>query len=394
MKKKILALLITLAVLIGTMGGMSAFAAVSLEECDKCFQTTMNSLLDSADVDGNTITAERKPVYDILLEQLGYVYEFTLAEGEGYAVIICDDGNYVAQEVMPHAQSPYAEVAENELCVFVNNMSYYKAVEGKICAISTGEEISAEAFDFLKENAVFYKNSEAKDPEHVRVVIEFTGEPDEDYYKMCDIAPEFNNGSGLSGACAAVAGGNLIGYFDRYYEDLIPNHEAGWYALNNLYRYHGADTYVYQAINTLYNYMEGTENGINETNFKKGLQKYCTEKDLTCDFISLMSWGKLNYSSVKSSMQNNKPVALFLNTYNNCDIFFNTQKDILNYTNYFGNHVMVGFGYRDINYTLTSGGKSNVRFIYVSTGFGDPTQAYFNIDYSTNIISAYGVNIH
>lgn len=392
MKKKILALLIISIMMISSLGSLSAFAFVSLEECDKCFQTTMNALLSRDDVEGNSITAVRKPVYDLFLQHLGYVYEFELAEGEGYAIIICDEGNYVAQEVMPHSQSPYKEVGKQEQCVFVNSMSYYKAVDGLICDISSGEQISPEAFDFLKENAVFYKNDNPQDPEYVTVNINYSSIESKDLYAMAFRTPVFC-GTGLTGGCAAVAGGNLIGYFDRYYEELIPNHAAGKY-ISEYYSYNLADTYVYQAIDTLYADMNGTESGINESNFKNGLKTYCARKGLTCDFNSLMSWGKLDYGSVKSSMKNNKPVALLLNTYNTCNIHILNNYDYIDYTKYFGNHVMVGFGYRDITYNMPNGNKDNYRFIYVATGFGDPSDAYFNIDYSTNIVSAYGVNIH
>ncbi|MDE7439874.1 MAG: hypothetical protein K2N23_05155, partial [Clostridia bacterium] len=190
-----------------------------------------------------------------------------------------------------------------------------------------------------------------------------------------------------------VAGGNIVGYFDRYYEDLIPNHEAGK-VVSGYYLYNFGDTYVTQAINSLYNDMGGDGNGITEAKFKSGLQKYCSRKGLSCDFTSLKSGGKLSYDSVKSSMKSGKPVALLLNTYNVCDLGFGTQKDYLDYMLFNSNHVMVGFGYRDTTYTLLNGSKSNYRFIYVSTGFGDPSDGYFNMDYNTNIVSAYGVNIH
>ena len=297
---------------------MSAVAFVSLEECDKCFQATMNALLDRDDVAGNSITAVRKPVYDLFLLHMGYVYEFELAEGEGYAIIICDEGNYVAHEVMPHSQSPYAEVGEEELCVFVNSMSYYKAVDGKICDITDGEEISAEAFDFLKENAVFYKNEQLKDPEYVTVEIHYSTY-DIDTYGMAFATPMFS-GSGLTGGCAAVAGGNLIGYFDRYYEDLIPNHSAG-HEIDGHYVYNLVDSAVYSAIDQLYADMKGTANGISEANFKSGINKYCSRLGYTCELNSIMSSGKLNYMSVMSNMKANKPVVMFLSKFkDNIDI--------------------------------------------------------------------------
>lgn len=392
MKKKLLALLVITTMLISLIaGGISASAKVSLEECDKCFQTTMSAILDREDVENNKILATRKAVYDIKLEQLGYIYEFNTVYGGGYAIIICDDGNYVAIEVFPAAESPYTEVGEEEQNVFINTMSYYKAVDGEICDIATGKVVPDEAYSALEENAILYIGSGTENPERVSVTVEYQS-VDEDYYKMSYITPQFAN-PGLDGGCAAVAGGNIIGYFDRFYEDLIPNHEAGE-LISGYYVYNFADSYVYEAMRTLYADMNGTENGINETNFKSGLQKYCARKGLSCSFTSLKSGGKLNYDSVKSSMQSDKPVALLLSTYNTCEISFGNNKDYLDYELYPGNHVMVGFGYRDITYTLTTGSKSNYKFIYVSTGFVTPLDAYFNINYSTNIVSAYGVNIY
>lgn len=391
MKKKILGLLILTAMLFSAIGGISAFAQVSMEECDRCFQRTMNSLLERDEVEGNAIAAVRKPVYDITLEQLGYVYEFDTAESRGYAIIICDDGNYVAIEVFKNAVSPYSSVSEEEQNVFVNTMSYFKAVDGAVCDIATGTEISGEALSVLEDNAILYTNSGLATPEYVNVVVEYQ-DLTEDYYEMCFQIPQYC-ASDLTGACAAVAGGNIVGYFDRYYEDLIPNHAAGEMK-GDYYYYDFGDHNVIEAINTLYADMNGSSNGITEANFKSGLQKYCSRKGLNCSFTSLKSGSSLNYDSVKSSMKANKPVALFLSTYNICDLGFGEQKDYLNYELYSGNHVMAGFGYRDIIYTLTSGGTSRYRFIYVATGFVTPSDAYFNLDYHTNIISAYGINIY
>lgn len=392
MKKKILSVLILAAMAVSLLGGISAFAQVSMEECDKCFQTTMNALLDEEDVKGNKISAVRKPVYDIKLEQLGYIYEFETAVSDGYAIIICDEGNYVAIEVFPDAQSPYAECSKEEQNVFVNTMSYYKAVDGAICDIASCKEIPEEAISILEENAILYSGSGVATPEYEKVVVEYQGAPSEDYYKMSYRTPQYFN-VGLTGACAAVAGGNLIGYYDRYYEDLIPNHAAGEMK-GNYYYYNLMDSYVTESIKVLYDDMGGDGNGITEANFKNGMQKYCSRKGLNCDFKSLKSGSSLNYDAVKSSMKSGQPVALLLSTYNVCTWGFGDQYDYFNYEIYSGNHVMAGFGYRDTTYTLTNGSKSNYNFIYVATGFANPTNAYFNINYKTNIVSAYSVNIY
>ena len=270
MKKKILALLILIATVLGVMGGVSVYAEVSLEECDKCFQNTVSVLLDRDDLNGNKISAVRSPVYDIKLAQLGYVYEFDTAESKGYAIIICDNGNYVAIEMLPDAENPYSDVGENEKSVFVNVMSYCKAVDGKICDIETGEEFSEQVCAVLEENAILYSGGSV-DPEYVDVEVDFLGVPDEDMYNVCYQIPQFC-GFDLKGGCAAVAGGNIIGYFDRYYENLIPNHVAGEFNDGD-YSYNFGDIYVTQAINQLYKDMNGTE----KRNYRGKFQSRLTE---------------------------------------------------------------------------------------------------------------------
>ena len=142
--------------------------------------------------------------------------------------------------------------------------------------------------------------------------------------------------------------------------------------------------------------MDGSAAGITENNFKKGMQNYCAEKGLKCDFNQLVSFGKLNYDAVKQSIAENKPIVLMLSTYNICSIsgYSSNKYDRYDYQLSQGNHMMAGFGYYQINYTLSNGTKQTNSFIEVATGFARKSEAYFNINYSTNINSAYKVYIH
>lgn len=391
MKKLVFALLLTALLVASTISGISAFAYVSLEDCDRCFRAAASAMLDGDDVEGSHISAVRKPVYDVNLQHLGYAYEFTVASGDGYAIVICDENGYTAREFYPSSASPYAQVGKDELCVYVNNMSYYKAYESEIYDIASGEKLSEQAVEILKKDAVYYQGSDIVTPERTTVTVEFKYR-DLDGYDMGLNTPRFW-GNNLSGGCAAVAGGNIVGYFDRYYEDLIPNHTAG-FDTENGYNYYFADHAVFSVIDKLYADMKGTANGISEANFKSGINKYCSRLGYTCELNSIMSSGKLNYMSVMSNMKANKPVVMFLSKFNNCEIGTIENVDYYHYDNYTGNHVMVGFGYRDIFYTLKDGSLMNYRMIKVATGFGDPSQAYFNIDYNTNVNAAYGAYIH
>lgn len=392
MKKKLLTICLIAALIMASLGGTIAFADVSLEECDKCFQTTVNSLLKEEDVGGDSITALRKPVYDLNLNHLGYVYEFEIYDGAGYAIIICDDGEYVAQELVTSSVSPYHTV-EDALCVYANTMAYFKSVDGKILNIESGEVVPDNLLAELKETAILYQSDDyVSNVEYETVKIYYTSR-NYDNKALCQRHPQYSNPSALKGACAAIAGGNLIGYYDRFYENLIPDHEAGYTKYGNYY-YNYDDTQVGKAIEELYSDMNGTEAGISESNFISGLKKYCSKRSLSCDFSSIMSLGKISYDMVKQSTDEGKPVALLLNTYTTCDVFGYGEYDLIDYSKYFGNHVMIGFGYGQLTYNMSDGSTQSYRFIGVATGFANPSDAFFNIDYATNIVSAYKVYVH
>lgn len=392
MKKKIVAFCIAVALIISAFGGMAAFAEVSLEECDKCFQTTVNGFLENDDVEGNKINAVRRPVYDINLQNLGYVYEFEIIGGSGYAIIICDNGNYIAQEFVPDGENPYALVAEEELCVYINSMTYLKHNGTAFCDIQTSTEIPAEVLSSLEENAVLYSDGYVDNSESVSVTINYQSK-NTDFKSLSKSNPNFTSPGGIVNACAAVAGCNIIGFYDRYYEYLIPNHAAGR-ELYGYYIYSIADEYVDNVTKVLYGKMNGSEAGITETNFKNGLQQYCREYGLNCDFTQLLSSGKLSFSSVKQSIEENKPIALLLSTYTVCNISGYNGYDRLDYDVYKGDHIMVGFGYCNLTYTLADGTNSSYDFIPVASGYTYPSYGYFNINYCTNINSAYKVYIH
>ena len=392
MKKKFAALCMALALILSVFGGITAFAEVSLEECDKCFQTTVNGFLQSDDVDGNKINALRKPVYDINLQHLGYVYEFEIVEGDSYAIIICDNGNYIAQEFVPGTQSPYINVGEGEQCIYVNNMTYLKHNGAAFCDIETSVELPEEVIDTISENAILYSYGYESGSQSVTVTVNYQNKTIEQDY-LSKRTPRYSKPSGITNACAAVAGCNIIGFYDRYYEHLIPNHVAGKETYG-YYIYNPADEYVNNVTRELYYKMNGSADGITETNFKNGMQTYCAEKNLSCDFTQLLSGGKLSFSAVRQSIEENKPVALLLSTYTVCEIDEETGYDTYDYDIYSGDHIMVGFGYSRLIYTLSDGTSTVNDFVYVASGYSEYLNAYFNMNYCTNINSAYKVYIH
>ena len=196
------------------------------------------------------------------------------------------------------------------------------------------------------------------------------------------------------GACASIAAGNIIGYYDRFDEDLIPNHVSGGYILNTEnYMYNIEDTYVKQTIRTLYSYITGDGYGATENDFKRGLTQFCTEKGKNIQFYSCMSGSSFDYEKTKSYIEAGYPIALFLSGYNIGDVYAFENKDVVVYDISDGNHIMIGFGYEIYNY-ITDNGPETYEYINVASGMYYNESGVFDIHYNTKINNALAVNIY
>lgn len=193
------------------------------------------------------------------------------------------------------------------------------------------------------------------------------------------------------GACACIAGGNVLGFFDRYDENLIPNHTSGT-AIGNTFSYSIQDSAVKDVIEQLYDLMGTSSTGTTESGFIKGITDYCTAKNKTVTFTSCMSNGSLNFSLVKSYLESNQPIILFLSGYNVAELMESSNQDTFYYLESTANHVMVGFGYKEYKYTLSAGAQT-INCINVASGIVERSSGLFNINYKTKINDALAINI-
>ena len=367
---------------------ISASAEIKEEECDRLFAATVNSLIDESDIENGKINALRKPLYDISVEPLGYVYEFSLKDSEGYAIIVNADGNYIAQEVMPNAISPYSE-SEGQ-CVYVGTMTYLEYSEGVYTYAESGTVVPEEVVEYLAEDALYGDGGTISGSTLVTI---YYDSKSEDYYKMALSTP-YNSSSPYVSACACVAGSNIVAYFDRYCPSLMLDYEPG-YEYMGYYFYYAQTSEMTDVVIQLYSDMGTTsESGTTAQQFLNGMKKYSNRAGYSFSYTSCMSGGNLSYSKVKGSMKNNQPVALFLSGYNVGFLELYEDRDSMGYLLSTANHVMVGFGYREITYTHDSGDKETLNYIYVASGVGDRPSGYFNINYNTKINDAFAVSIY
>ena len=389
MKKRILAAGIALAIAMAAVPAtFVASAEVSVEECDKIFAETINSLIDGSEVENGSVSATRKPLYDISIEPLGYIYEFSLKDSEGYAIVINTDGKYIAQEFIPNGVSPYAECEGT--CIYVDNMTYLAYSDGVYTSAESGAAIPDEIIDYLAEDALYGDTGLVTGSTSLNVTFKSRTYDD---YRMAPSVP-CNTSSPYNSSCACIAGGNIISYFDRYCTELIPNYEPGYEYLG-YYFYNGATTEAKAIIPQLYSDMGTTEsNGTTVAGFLSGMTKYAKRAGYTFSYSSCMSSGKFNYTTAKNKMKSGQPVALFLSGYNIGMIASYENYDSITYVLSDTNHAMVGFGYQDITYTYESGEQETVEYIYVASGYHARQIGYFNINYNTKIDNAYAVSIY
>lgn len=389
MKKRFLAAGLAVALCVAAAPlTILASAEIKEEECDRLFAATVNSLIDEADVKNGKISALRKPLYDISVEPLGYVYEFSLKDSEGYAIIVNTDGEYVAQEVMPASVSPYAE-SEGQ-CVYVGAMTYLEYSDGTYFDPSSGTVIPDEVVEVLADDALYGDGGTITGSKVV--YIDYKSRTLNDYYMAYGI-PSCASSPFVS-ACACIAGANILAYYDRYCPELMPDYEPGYEYMG--YYFYYADSYSFTtAIIQLHSDMGTTDSaGTTTAQFLSGMKKYAGRAGYTFNYSSCMSGGKFNYASAKSGMENNRATALFLSGYNVAQIAELANRDGIGYILSSANHVMVGFGYRDATYTYDSGAQETFNFMYVASGTGDRPAGYFNINYNTKINDAYSVSIY
>lgn len=197
--------------------------------------------------------------------------------------------------------------------------------------------------------------------------------------------------------CVPNAAICLIGYYDRYHDNLIPNFTAGR-SYGNLYMYLSPDSNVQSAAIQLA-YDMGVSNpatdGVTITNFKNGMQNYCGEKSLSVSFTSCMSWGSFDYNKAKAQLNANVPLIVFMGEFG-VSVINAGNNNVDTVTTYTANaaHAMAVFGYTEITYTLSNGATKTDKYLRVANGLSGIVCELVNIELNNTFDDAYAVTIN
>lgn len=360
--------------------------ANALSAADACFLDFVSS-----DIEGEVIY-EAAPLYDETLAQSGYEYTFEADGQSGYALVhgveIAGQTYYEVEEASFSSPSPFA--ACDGLPVYVTFRSYLEYENGAFYELTTGEAVSQEALAAAVEKGFGYHGG-ANFVED-SYTISYATKSTTSYSIPYDL-PIYYPASAES-SCANAAGGILIGYYDRFYENLIPDYQA-YYSLGGVVVYKVPGQEITDLILDLYERMGTTNGGTTYSGFQAGMTSYVASKGYTYTTTDMFTNGAFDFTKYKSSIDAGKPVALFLDGY---AIYTELQEgdgvdtvvsDVSTST-----HVASACGYRCIAYFDTNGNEiSTQRYLKISSGLSLYDICYLNMNAYGTINRAISVEI-
>ena len=273
--KKLFGFIVTFSLLCGLVFPFGEIISANASELDFADQAFIEFVREDTDYNGN-INYTKSPLYNQNLVPHGRIYSFTVAGVQGYALLVEFVGEtqtfYEVTEVFYNEQSPFAlcdglpvYITRNSYLQYKNNAFYNL----KNNAVLTQTEINEQVSKGFTYSGLwgFEESTET---------INYATKETTSYYIPREIP--FYVGPAES-TCASTAGGVLIGYYDRFYENLIPNFQA-YYNFNGVIVYKTTTGETANVITQLYNLMGGEleHQGATFSEFQYAMDTYVSTK--------------------------------------------------------------------------------------------------------------------
>lgn len=205
--------------------------------------------------------------------------------------------------------------------------------------------------------------------------------------------PMFYATEGITNACGAIAGAEIIAFYDKYYDNLVPNW-VSYYPASGKYRIQDNNT-VPALIRQMYTLMRTNVDsvGVSRTDCLNGLTSYINNNGYNVNYESVTTMGnKLNYDKCKNAIDNNKVIILFTTATTVYNIGISDNRHIISTTNITGAHIMVVYGYYKVSYYNNSGLIRTDTYVIAVLGWSGTSMGFYKVDSNTTQ-AAYIVNI-
>lgn len=214
------------------------------------------------------------------------------------------------------------------------------------------------------------------------------------YYTTTNGVPLYEPSGALTNSCGATGGAIVVGFYDKYYENLIPNYTS-YYTATGKYKSSSSNTYVSTLMSDLYTLMRTNVDdvGVSESDCRNGLKTYVQNKGYSLSYTSIKSGSSLNMTACQNAFRNNQPILLF------CDqvgvVFVDEYSGYDNITTLAvaNQHIMVAYGYYQVRYYNGSTNFRTDTYFDVATGLDINTTGWVTVDSISWLNNGYIVSI-
>ncbi|MCM1438967.1 MAG: C39 family peptidase [Roseburia sp.] len=222
-------------------------------------------------------------------------------------------------------------------------------------------------------------------------VVNFT-DREETYEETVNGVPIYYQSSQLPNSCGPTAGAIVVGFYDKYYENLIPDFNP---CLSSG-KYKRADkVYIPQLMSDLYTLMRTNVDdvGVSETDCLNGLSTYVRNHDRTIAYNQISVSRKVNEAMLITAIHNNCPSLLFCSKMDVYNVSSGSGSDTIVKSAYTGAHVAVAYGLYTVKYYNGSTNFRTDKYIMIATGFSDTPSGYLRISATDWCDDAFAVSI-
>lgn len=204
---------------------------------------------------------------------------------------------------------------------------------------------------------------------------------EETYEETAYGMPIYYQRSTLPNSCGPTAGAIVVGFYDKYYVDLIPDYDP----CLSTGKYKRADkVYIPQLMSELYTLMRTNVDdvGVSESDCLNGLRTYVANRGRVINYNKIISSKRVNEAAFVSAIHNNQPTLLFCSKMDLYLISTTTNSDKLLKSAYVGAHVAVASGIYTVKYYNGNNNFRTDKYIKVVTGFSEVSTGYLRLDAS------------
>lgn len=200
----------------------------------------------------------------------------------------------------------------------------------------------------------------------------------------------------LENACGPIGGGIVVGYYDKYFQNLIPNY-INYLTTTGKYRPQDS-TYIPAMLQEMYTLMQTNvvAPGVSESECLDGLEAYVEGKGYSISYTAVKPYnGTFSHTAYQNAINNGQPVILFCDTVQLVQATEYATYNRIGVEQESQDHIIVGFGYQIYRYYDVNGNNFRTDiYLAVATGWNPNNIGFVKINDEGWLDSGFAVDIY